>query len=73
MPRGTDHGPAGGGESPSTVLVAIDVQHASDRAGHLPCQRSIIEPGERAQRLEPCGHVVQPVRMQGARAAALMA
>ena len=35
------------------------MQNAADGAGNLTCERTIIEAGERAQRLQTRGHVVQ--------------
>ena len=48
---------------------ACDVQHAADGAGDLTRQRPVVQAGERAERLEPGGHVVQAVGVQRAGAA----
>ena len=54
---------------PRAVRITLDVQHELDGAHHLTRERAVVEPGERAERLEPRGHVVQAVRVQGARSA----
>ena len=45
------------------------MQHEPDRADHLTGERAVVEPRERAERLEPRGHVVEAVRVERARAA----